>query len=221
MNPWNDLCNKHDGETGIVIGNGPSLRDIPLHFLKKYPTFGTNRIYLKGGFLPNYYVCVNPLVAGQYLDDIKGMQGPIKFVADQYADQVAGALPLHSIGAPTFSYHPDLRIYEGFTVTYVCLQLAYWMGFSRILLVGVDHFYQYDGRPNEEKVMTGADPNHFSPEYFRGAKWNNPDLDRSESSYYMARTVFEANGRQIINCSTKTALDVFPRAGWEDFYGRS
>lgn len=216
---WSDLEGKHTGETGIVIGNGPSLRDIPVHFLVKYPTFGTNRIYLRNGFSPTYYVCVNPLVASQYLVDIQNMAGPIKFVTDQFAGQIADALPLHSVGTPIFSYHPDVRIYEGFTVTYVCLQLAYWMGFSRILLVGLDHFYKFQGKPNEEKVMAGEDPNHFSSEYFQGARWNNPDLQRSESSYYMARTVFEANGRQIINCSTKTACEVFPQATWEDYYG--
>ena len=38
-----------------------------------------------------------------------------------------------------FSKHPHFRIWEGGTVTYVAIQLARFMGFSKIILIGVDH----------------------------------------------------------------------------------
>ena len=38
-----ELRDTHKGETCLVVGNGPSLKKIPKDFLKKYPTFGTNR----------------------------------------------------------------------------------------------------------------------------------------------------------------------------------
>ena len=63
---WRDLADKHRGETCLIIGNGPSLNDVPLEFLHKYPSFGTNRIYLKEGFTPTYYCSVNPLVISQF-----------------------------------------------------------------------------------------------------------------------------------------------------------
>ena len=85
------------------------------------------------------------------------------------------------------------------------------MGFKNVLLVGVDHSYQFGGAPNEERIWEGNDPNHFHPGYFKGKKWNNPDLEKSEAAYRLAKEAFEADGRQIINCSRHTELDVFER----------
>ena len=62
------MKNRHKGETALVIGNGPSLSDMPLGFLTMYHSFGTNRIYLLDGFMPDYYVAVNNLVIEQFND---------------------------------------------------------------------------------------------------------------------------------------------------------
>jgi hypothetical protein len=219
MVEWHELKDKHKDETCVVIGNGPSLRNIPLSFLQKYPTFGTNRIYLLEGFVPTYYACVNPLVLEQFHQDIEQVPAHAKFITDTdgWYKQIPGSLRLHPAKLPAFSYHPEDRIYEGFTVTFVCLQLAFYMGFKKVLLVGVDHSFQYQGGPNEERVMPGADPNHFAPEYFQGARWNNPDLMRSGAAYSQAYVIYDVCGREIINCSTYTELDVFPRADWREY----
>ena len=36
---WYELDGKHTGETCLIIGNGPSLKDVPLDFLKKNTLF--------------------------------------------------------------------------------------------------------------------------------------------------------------------------------------
>ena len=76
------------------------------------------------------------------------------------------------------------RIFEGFTVTYVALQLAYLMGIREAILIGVDHNFATKGPANSVVVSSGADPNHFSGSYFgQGFKWQLPDLDGSERAY--------------------------------------
>lgn len=219
MVEWQDFRDKHDGQTCVVVGNGPSLRDIPLSFLQKYPTFGTNRIYLLDGFDPTYYACVNPLVLEQFNQDIVQIPAQAKFITDtnDWYWRIPGSLRLHSAKLPAFSYHPEDRVYEGFTVTFVCLQLAFYMGFQKVLLVGVDHSFQYQGAPNEERTLNGEDPNHFSADYFQGARWNNPDLMRSAAAYAQAYIIYDAAGREIINCSTRTELDVFPKDDWRKY----
>lgn len=190
-------------QTCIVIGNGPSLKDVPNEWLDKYPTFGTNRIFLK--YQPTYYVAINPLVVRQNLNKINEMNCS-RFVR---ANMGAYGSQLHSSTIALFSYEPLVWVNEGYTVTYVCLQLAYWMGFEEVLLVGVDHRYQYEGKPNQTKRMEGDDPNHFDPAYFRGMDWQNPDLKASELYYKVARAIYEADGRRIINMTPNTALEVF------------
>jgi len=217
-NSWSELNNKHKGETALVIGNGPSLNDVPLDFLQKYPSFGTNRIYLLDGFVPTYYAAVNPLVIEQFNYDIERMECE-KFIAYFYTKHLLpDAHPLWSSVLPAFSRTPDLWIYEGYTVTYVCLQLAFFMGFTTVLLVGCDHSFEFEGEPNAIALAVGDDVNHFHPDYFsNGRKWNNPDLVRSGYAYHMARTVFEHDGRKIINLTPGSKLDVFERGDIKDY----
>jgi hypothetical protein len=111
-------------------------------------------------------------------------------------------------------------VYEGHTVTFVSMQLAFFMGFRTVLLVGVDHRYIYEGPPNERHVMKGDDPNHFSPDYFKGMEWHNPDLERSEAAYRMAREAFEKNGGRILNLTEGSALEVFDRCDLSEWIGK-
>ena len=211
---WDELEGKHAGEVGLVIGNGPSLREVPLAFLKSFPSFGTNKIYLLEGFTPTYYCAVNPLVIDQSVKQIESMNSRAKFIRSGKA--IKGALALGpDVGG--FSKNPARSIGEGFTVTYVCLQLAYFMGFQTVLLVGVDHNFTYSGQPNQENTLIGKDVNHFDPNYFSGQRWNNPDLKNSELFYQVAKQVYENAGRRIINLTHGTKLDVFEKqdiAAW-------
>lgn len=197
-----------DSNTCFIIGNGKSLNDVPVEFMDLLPTFGANRIYLK--YSPTYYVCVNPLVAEQNEDEIQAQtrKSAKSFVTAfvPYAQESPLITPLWSVGAPMFSLKPDEWIWEGGTVTYVSMQLAYWLGFRTVFLIGLDHYFEYDGEPNEEQLMVGDDPNHFDPSYFKGQRWNLPDLALSETAYKLARKMFERDGRKIYNLSTKTAL---------------
>jgi len=211
------LKDLHAGKTCLVIGNGPSLRDIPPEFLGRYPTFGTNRIYLLDGFTPTYYASVNPLVIEQSLAEINAMDCT-KFIRASMADKITGAYPLYSSYVPMFSRDPLKCVFEGHTVTYVCLQLAHWMGFKTVLLVGVDHRFDYKGAPNQQVTADQPDVNHFSPDYFGpGVVWNNPDLRNSEKAYHMARLNYELTGRRIINITPGTALDVFEKGNWQEW----
>jgi hypothetical protein len=211
MNWENAFADKHAGKTALIIGNGPSLRDVPVKFLKRYKTFGTNRIYLLENFTATYYASVNPLVIQQSATEINAYGAKAKFIADGEAFRIEGAYPLCSVGNWTFSYNPAAYIFEGFTVTYVCMQLAFHMGFTTVLLVGVDHKFQMNGAPNQETTWQGDDPNHFSPDYFKGTRWNNPDLARSEQAYRLAEKAYRDAGRRIVNLTEGSALDVFEK----------
>ncbi|MCZ2076663.1 MAG: hypothetical protein LC130_16920 [Bryobacterales bacterium] len=214
---WLALRNMRRGDTCIVAGNGPSLKETPLSDVP-FDTFGTNRCFLPGGFTPTFYVSVNPLVIEQSIPGILSIDASAKFIAQAFANQVPGSFSLRSNSLARFSMEPWNGLYEGFTVTFVCLQLAYFLGYRTVLLVGVDHRYDFNGVPNEQVVSTGADPNHFNSDYFgSGFTWNNPDLARSETSYRMALSVFDGDGRRIVNCTPGSALDVFERGKLEDW----
>lgn len=204
-----DFRDKHKGQTCYILGNGPSLNDVKYLQGLDCPTFGSNRIYLSG-YEPDYYACVNPLVLEQFGNEIAGMKS-IKFLNKPYAAQMGGVEIDTSLDVPSFE-NPEGPMWEGHTVTYVLMQLAFYMGFESVRLLGVDHDYGDKGKvPNLELIATGADPYHFSSEYFsQGTRWNAPDLAMSELAYSLAKQAFEGTGREILNCSANTKLNVFP-----------
>ncbi|MHC4365321.1 MAG: glycosyltransferase [Planctomycetota bacterium] len=215
---------KHRGQRCVIVGNGPSLNKMDLSFLKNEMTFGMNRIYLlsdKWDFRPTYYVSVNPLVIEQSADQICRIASP-KFLGLNglpYIQNHRGNIFLQSIRRPSFSKDPRNGLWEGHTVTYVAMQLAYFMGFSEVILIGVDHYFKTKGAPNKAIVSEGVDENHFHPDYFgKGVRWNLPDLEKSEIAYRLAKQAFEADGRRIIDATVDGHLTVFPKADYKEIF---
>ncbi|UCF44277.1 MAG: glycosyltransferase, partial [Planctomycetota bacterium] len=215
---------KHRGQRCVIIGNGPSLNKMDLSFLKNEITFGMNRIYLlfnKWDFRPTYYVSVNPLVIEQSAGEIYKITSP-KFLSLNGLPHVQNHrdnIFLQSIRRPSFSTDPRNGLWEGHTVTYVAMQLAYFMGFSEVILIGVDHCFKTKGAPNKEIVSQGPDENHFHPDYFgKGVRWQLPDLERSEMAYRLAKQAFEAAGRQIIDATVDGHLTIFPKADYREIF---
>ena len=216
---WTRFKNAHSGETCLVIGNGPSLKNVPLDFLRFYPSFGSNRIWRI--FQPTYYCCTDPLDLAKNRDVINAMTCP-KFVRagnDVDGYQLEVVLDNHHPAWLTFTYDPAVPpIYDGCTVTYIALQLAYYMGFTTVGLVGVDHRYTWKGDRFTQQVGDGNDPNHWAADYhLPGEIWQPPNLARNEVSYGIAQKVYSEAGRRIINLTEGSALSVFPKdtvANW-------
>ncbi|HSO26671.1 MAG TPA: hypothetical protein VLS48_01280, partial [Anaerolineales bacterium] len=120
---------------------------------------------------------------------------------------------------PKFAVDARRRLWEGATVTYVALQLAYYMGFSEVILIGVDHSFSTQGQPNTTVVSQGEDPDHFHKGYFgKGFRWQIPDLATSEVSYRMARQAYEADGRRVVDATVGGKLTVFPKVAYESLF---
>lgn len=201
-------------KTALVIGNGPSLADIPNSFLDKYPTFGANRIYLK--YTPTYYSFFDPLWMGNYIDDIIALDCEHKHIDARLADKVPGCHSIKQLGSYQFSITPLEYVFGGYTVTYINLQLAYYYGFDRIGLIGVDHFYAPHGLPETQQM--GKDLNHFDPDYYSdGDEWMQPELRLTMPAYKLAKHFYEKNGGEIINITPDSKLDVFEKRDWHDF----
>lgn len=212
------------GERCFILGNGPSLRKTDLSLLAKEYTFGLNRVYLlfdEIGFSTSFYVSVNRLVIAQSNVDIKALPIP-KFIGWNSRDYVSSdnyVMYVRSLQQPGFYCDVTQGIWEGATVTYVAMQLAYFMGFSRVILIGVDHSFATKGNPHQEVVSKGEDPNHFHPEYFgKGFRWNLPDLETSEQAYFIAKESYESDGREIIDATIGGKLQIFPKVDYSSLF---
>ena len=220
------LANVHVNQRCFIIGNGPSLRQIELTKLRHEYTFGLNRIYLlfpELGFTTTYLVSVNDLVLEQCAADMQNLDLPKFFTwrARQWfkKDPQISFLDTDFTGDEDFCSSITGRYFEGYTVTYVALQLAFQMGFSQAILVGVDHNFVTKGTANQAIISQGDDPNHFAPNYFgKGFKWQLPDLAGSERAYILAREAYSQAGRQVVDATVGGKLTIFPKINYEDLF---
>ena len=200
----------------LIIGNGPSLKDIPNEFLKQYITFGCNRIYLK--YVPDIYVYVDPLAHNQgWTGDIKTLNCA-KFLAAGMAQHHADSVPLNCIHEMGFSLSPMQSVYAYFSTTTVMLQLAVWMGFEEIGLVGFDHRYQLANGERHFYAADGNDINHFAPDYYPvGAKYNAPKLDMLTQWHSLAKHTMDVEGVRVTNLTDGTDLTVYQIESWRSW----
>jgi hypothetical protein len=229
------LRNRHRGETAVIIGNGPSLNETELELLTDVPTFGVNAIFLANERFPKpitYYVVEDTAVFRDNLPAIKACEAEWKLFPAMYRRSFSPAeVDEHTVffrmnagfygrrtGTvchPRFSLDAAQRVYCGQSVTIVNLQLAHWMGFQRVVLIGMDFTYRIPDdaeRDGVRIVSRSDDPNHFHPDYFGAGKtWHDPRLERVLVNYHLADEIFRATGREIVNSTEGGKLDVFPR----------
>lgn len=216
--------NKHNGKRCFLIANGPSLKETDLTLLKDEITIGMNRIYLlfDENFVTTYCTVINELVIDEFHKDISNLKCEtfVSWTKREFFDNVKqGFFYLYHSIEDGFSTDITKGVYSGGTVTYASLQLAYYMGFSEVILVGLDHNFEDKGTPNKTEVRVGEDRNHFHPDYFpKGMKWQLPDLYRSEVAYAKARTAFELDGRRILDATIGGKCDVFEKVEFQSLF---
>ena len=237
LHPWRresirrlaELKDIHKGQRAFIIGNGPSLKQTDLTKLKNESTFGLNRIYLlfpELGFTTTFFCAINDLVIEQFADDILALPMP-KFVAWRSHPHFSPTLQLSNIPtfvytsytSPRFAQNVTGRVWEGATVTTFALQLAFHMGFEKVILIGVDHDFTSKGDANKTVTSQGDDPNHFMPDYFgKGVRWQLPDLVTSEAGYIMAYETYRKAGREIVDATIGGKLTVFPKVDYNSLF---
>ena len=229
-----ELKDKHRGEKVVIIGNGPSLNKTDFSLLKGVHTFGVNGIFYADDRLPqplSYYVVEDTKVFEENTDAILeyGKKAGRIILPTMYKAKCPDPSFItffrmnggfYNAGGPDecrprFSVDATEALYCGQSVTYICLQLAYWMGFSEVGLIGMDFSYSL---PDGTKVdgihytSQGDDPNHFDPRYFGAGKtWKDPKLNRVGANYSLAKAMYEADDRKVVNCTVGGALEIFDR----------
>lgn len=220
------LKDRHVGERCVLVANGPSLKDMNLDFLKTEVTIGLNKIFLgfrKFKFYPRYYISINRKVIEQSAREIRSLHC-VKFLGSHGNNTliVEDALT-HIINTsdqlPRFSKDLTQGVHEGWTVTHAALQVAYYLGFKQVIIIGMDHRFQYSGTPNQSSIMQSKDQNHFSTDYFKeGQSWDNPDLEQSEVSYQAAKKVFEDDGREILDATLNGGCNIFKKVNYKEVF---
>lgn len=217
------MRHRHWGQKAVILGNGPSLLKSDLSLLDGVFTFGLNKINLlfdQSDFRPSCIVAVNSLVLQQNADFYNRTTIPL--FLDSGGLRWVRSRPtityLHSSSQPKFPQDCSISLFQGATVTFVALELAFHLGFTEVALIGCDHHFTVQGAPGQAVVAGARDDNHFAPNYFaNGVSWHLPDLFRSEVAYTLAREMYAATGRKLVNATEGGHLEIFSRQPLADF----
>lgn len=231
----------HKGQRCFIVGNGPSLSNTDLSKLKNEITFGVNSIFLMtdmNGFIPTYYSVCDSHVIAENTDRINDYPVKHKFFPSVFRKYIPpnnranvsffmmnrgfNEVTSPNFAIPRFSADCSERIYDGQTITYMNLQLAYYMGFSEVYLIGVDFSYVIP----ESAIVDGAnilstedDPNHFHKDYFgKGRSWHDPVLHRVIKNYEFADMVYNWDSRRVFNATVGGKLEAFQRVDYDSLF---
>lgn len=221
------LKNLYKGMTLLVLANGPSLNDVPYEAFERFPTFGSNGIFLK--LVPDIYITISKEFYLHYPVEIGNLRPRLKLLGSQLrgknlvgsADTIflPTVFPENAITSPydripnpiMFSRDPTRVVYLGGTVLFAQLQLALFMGVSRVLIAGLDHNF---GLANSDRPFVlqidDNDRYHFDSKYLpRGAK-AHVDMAASERAFNLAFRAFRRAGVEIWNVTPDSELDILP-----------
>ena len=221
--------NIHAGERCFIIGNGPSLTTHDLDLLKNERTFGLNSVYRlfdKTVWRPTYYVASDKGFIANYFDEIADIECEMKFIDMRFMDQKSRlencaficTNPKYIINNYNLKpqIHEDITEYmeRGGTVTFDAIQIAIYMGFREIYLIGQDFsmpFYKDRyGFPHrtDEKHAHFAGGDNVKVHYLNRQSVLNAFLETKD---YCAE-----HGIIIKNATRGGKLEVFERADLED-----
>ncbi|TOG48143.1 6-hydroxymethylpterin diphosphokinase MptE-like protein [Vibrio parahaemolyticus] len=231
--------NAFKGERCFIIGNGPSLNKHDLSLIENEYTFGVNSFYYKTretGFRPYFYVVEDSSVMKENIKEIREYHAPFKFFPTVYKRLHAKdpntfffemnrgfyekSSPNYAV--PRFSTDATKELFCGQSVTYINLQLAFFMGFTEVYLIGMDFSYvipESHARTGDVLLSDTDDENHFHKDYFgKGKTWKDPKLERVGNNYRMAKVVYESVGRKIYNATVGGSLEIFDRIDYDGLF---
>lgn len=202
----------------FLIATGPSLVMGDLDLLKRHNEVcisvnGIFKAFDKTKWRPDYYVVSDADFASKNRKIIDSLNISYKLVSDQcvefwkYEHDNNVIVYHHNASDCCYDFSEDIsRVsYAGYTITYICMQIAVYMGFKEIYLLGVDCNYS-----------RGSKNNHFMKE-------DKPDNmnhneDKMLLAYQSARQYADEHDIKIYNATRGGMLEVFERVDFDRLF---
>lgn len=226
--------NLHQGESCFVIGNGPSLCEADLNTIydNHMVSFACNFIYKayeSVRWRPDYYTVTDVVNVAKeiemnhipYVTENCGYlfsrsNGRLREYLQEY-DNIRLFKYIYSESEKDYSFSSDCakQVYIGYTVTYAMLQLAVYMGFKTIYLLGMDHQYSRE-IINGEVVET--DVKNYSDLLQEDQVIAFNLNDQTTLAYHAAKKYADAHGIKIYNATRGGKLELFERVDFDSIF---
>ncbi len=231
------------GKACFIIGNGPSLsaKDLSIIHKRNIDSFAANRIYLmyeKTNWRPTYYMCQDRQLI-QTLDDYYKSCAEKVLLGYQaiyeYGIDVTNAIYFlcdnrdcnRLVEKLDFSEDVDKYIIDGASVLYSAIQMAVYMGYSEIYLLGVDHSFSHTLDKNRRIIEhKEVKEDYFDKRYKeafnkfqeKGKIYAAPDKDMIDIAFKAAKKYCDSHGIIIRNATRGGKLEIFERIDFDKIW---
>lgn len=233
----------HNGKRCFIIGNGPSLTAKDLEMITKEYSFASNRIYLmyeKTSWRPTYYMCQDRQLMQTLYEYYSTCEEqvllgyPALYYYNIHLDQAIYYLTdfrdanriVDRIG---FSENADDCVIDGGSVTYSAIQMAVYMGFKEIYLLGVDHNFSHTLDKNR-RIIEHKDVkvDYFDDRYKdafkrfeeKGKIYAAPDKGLMDLGFDAAERYTSKHDIKIFNATRGGKLETYPRIDLDELLDR-
>lgn len=218
------LKDSHSGERCFIVACGPSLIYDDLDLIKNEYTFGMNSGVLafdKTRWRPNFYAVQDEYVFNKLQSNIQKaiLNGDLKEVAvnqiiyKRYKTEsnykifylhLLDHKMYHKNEFGKFKYSDDAYacVYDGYSVTMSLMQIAVYMGFKEIYLLGCDCNYK-------QKKTHFVEYGHKDPKFAIMG-------DKMIQAHYEFKKFAENCGVKVVNCTRGGMLEVYERKTLEE-----
>ena len=227
--------NKYLGQRCFFIGNGPSLRSEDLTRLQEAGeiSFAFNRIYNifdQTQWRPTFYISQDEKMLAGCADIVNQVIPPEKFIPIQlkwwHGITINDALYFNIINQQIddpqkFGFSDDIAqgIFNAATGMYTAAQIATYMGFSEIYLIGVDHHFRISQNNKGEIVIDNSTKDYFSDKYNEDKdSLCIPNTEKSTVTYIAMKNHCDRRNIQVYNATRGGKLEVFPRIDFDSLF---
>lgn len=217
------LKGKYEGERCFIIATGPSLTEEDILSLRNEYTFSMNSICYKYDALnwtPTFYGVQDSKVFHTIKKHISNKNIQYYFVDAAYRKEPdndpewiyfprnsyynAYDAYFHHKYYAKFSGNAVAEVYEGFTITCSLIQIAYYLGFREIYLLGCDCNYSSNHNKNHFVDHGVIDPTY------------KESKNRMIAGYEAAKAFADKHNLKIYNATRGGMLEVFERRSLDD-----
>lgn len=213
----------------FIVGNGPSLNVSDLDKLAGEDCFAANHIYKlykNTIWKPKYYIIQ---------DRYTKLDVPLSEIGSSFIFAGAYYLCNNSIDRPSnlYAYYGRRQLNRGadildfsldisryisvaYTVTYTAIQIAAYLGYKEIYLLGIDHKYSVETDDFGKVIAENRVRNHAYADVNKEVAANVIGMERA---YTSARVYSEISGHfKIMNATRGGKLEVFPRVDFDSLF---
>lgn len=236
----------YEGKRCFIIGNGPSLKIEDLEKIDTDYSFACNSIYAlysQTKWRPSFYCASDSIFCKTMMSDKSNMKKVTDGCQMAFTSIVGAGIQYRNdpnfadvyymktlFESPVkFSADCSEQIYSGGTIAYEMLQLAVYMGFKKIYLLGIDCNYAVERHEDgcvtrnnvmdhmreleeEEKEFWQAIEDRYGEKYF-------VETYVQLAAYQKAKTYADTHDIKIYNATRGGKLEVFPRVDFNSLFG--